>query len=152
MRQIGIAFVLCIAIALTFAGCAKRETAVNDDVAGNATTTDTTLVTVYYFHRTIRCPSCEKIELLTKMSVDERFGYELSVGEMLWRTVNIDEPQNKHFEDAYRLQTQSVVVSETSGGKEIRWKNLDKVWDLLGDEATFMHYIQEETAALLQEK
>jgi hypothetical protein len=107
------------------------------------------IIRVYYFHRTMRCPSCEKIESLARMAVEEGFAGELAMGGMQWRIVNIDEPQNKHFEDDYRLQAQSVIVSELRGGKETRWKNLEKVWDLLDDDARFVRYVQDEIRAYI---
>jgi hypothetical protein len=105
------------------------------------------ILRVTYFHRTIRCPSCEKIEALAQKAVEEGFAGELADGRMQWRIINIDEPRNKHFEDDYQLQMQSVIVSEVRGGKETRWKNLEKVWDLLDDEAGFLRYVQDEIRA-----
>lgn len=107
---------------------------------------------VYYFHRTVRCPSCEKIETLAQAAVEERFADEVAAGRMMWKPLNIDEPQNQHFEDDYKLETQSVVLSELREGKEVRWKNLDKVWDLLDDDAGFAQYVAEEIAAFQQGK
>jgi len=52
----------------------------------------------------------------------------------------------------YELYTKSVVLSETKNGKEVRWKNLDKVWTLLGDEAAFKKYVRDEVSAYLKSK
>lgn len=108
------------------------------------------LICVYYFHRTVRCPSCEKIEAMTRKTVEEAFADELAAGHMQWRVINIDRPQNKHFEDHYQLPSQSVVLSEERDGKEVRWKNLDKIWDLLYDDAGFVRYIQDEIHVFVQ--
>jgi hypothetical protein len=104
---------------------------------------------VYYFHRTVRCPSCETIEALTQAVVEEDFVVELTTSNMMWKTFNLDNKENRHFEDDYKLQAQSVVLSEVRDGKEVRWKNLQKVWDLLGDEAAFRRYIKQEVQAFL---
>ncbi len=107
-------------------------------------------IRIYYFHRTIRCPSCEKIEAWAKKAVEQAFADELAAGQLAWKTFNIDDPQYVHFEEDYQLKAQSVILSEVRKGKEIRWKNLDKVWDLLDDEARFISYIQEEIKAFRQ--
>jgi hypothetical protein len=86
--------------------------------------------------------------MLTQKAVEEGFAGELADGQMQWRVINIDDPQNKHFEDDYRLQAQSVVLSEVRTGKETRWKNLEKVWDLLDDDAGFVRYVQDEIRAM----
>lgn len=108
------------------------------------------VLNVYYFHRTIRCPSCLKMEALAKQVVETAFAGELAAGRMAWRAVDLDTPADKHFEEDYDLQAQSVVLSETDGGKELRWKNLDKAWDLLDDDAQFLRYIEDETRAFMQ--
>jgi hypothetical protein len=145
MHQRNIALLLYALLGLAICGCPKSESASNSSVdhAPPAAT-----LNVYYFHRTIRCPSCEKIESLARKAVEEGFAGELATGKMRWSAINIDEPQNKHFEEAYRLQSQSVVLSEMRAGKETRWKNLEKVWDLLDDDAGFIRYVQDEIRAM----
>jgi hypothetical protein len=70
---------------------------------------------------------------------------------MEWRPVNTDEPGNEHYRDDYSLYTKSVVVSDLQDNEEIRWKNLDQVWQLLGNEAEFKDYIREEVEAWLED-
>jgi hypothetical protein len=135
-----------IAVTLTLACCALTLGSCAQPTAQSPPP----VTTVYYFYRTIRCPSCEKIEALTKRTVEQRFARELASGRMVWRTVNIDESANAHFEQDYRLQAQSVVLSKHRGAAETRWKNLDKVWDLLDDDAGFLRYVQDEIRAYIQ--
>ena len=66
--------------------------------------------------------------------------------------VNVEVKGNEHFVKDYELYTKSVVLSETKNGKEVRWKNLDKVWTLLGDEAAFKKYVRDEVSAYLKGK
>ena len=140
---------LCLILGLAAMGCTKSAPApaqasplVRNDSAPT--------LNVYYFHRTIRCPSCEKIQALAQRAVEDGFAGELADGRMQWLVINIDEPRNKHFEDDYQLQAQSVVLSEMRGGKETRWKNLEKVWNLLDDDAVFVRYVQGEIRAFVQ--
>ena len=146
MRQCKIVLFLCMVLSFALCGCMKSESASNSNGVVPAPTAAT--LNVYYFHRTIRCPSCEKIEALAQRAIEEGFAGELATGKMQWRTINIDEPQNKHFEDDYQLRMQSVVVSEVRDGNETRWENLDKVWDLLGNDAGFLRYVQDEVRAM----
>jgi len=144
MHQRKIALLLCTVLGLTICGCTKSEPVSSSSVAPAQ---EAAQLKVYYFHRTIRCSSCERIEALAQKAVEEGFAGEMADGRMQWRIINIDEPRNKHFEDDYQLQMQSVIVSEVRGGKETRWKNLEKVWDLLDDEAGFLRYVQDEIRA-----
>jgi len=85
-----------------------------------------------------------KIEKFTKLALEENFDKELKNGDIEWKMVNVDEPGNKHFVKDYKLITKSVVLSDVKDGKEKSWKNLEKVWDLLGDEGKFKKYIADE--------
>jgi hypothetical protein len=106
-------------------------------------------IVVTYFVTNTRCFSCYKIETLTESAVVNTFGGPLKEGRIEWRVVNTDEPQNAHFLKDYKLVTKSVIVSEVVGGREVRWKNCDKVWDLLDDPKTFETYIVREVKAYL---
>ena len=100
-------------------------------------------VVVYYFHRTLRCPTCHLIEQLARQSLDEVFPGELAAGTLEWRVVNFEAGGNEHFEKDYRLETQSIVLVRMAGGKQAEWKNLDKLWDVIGEPAEFMKYFQD---------
>lgn len=106
-------------------------------------------LTVYYFHGNYRCRSCTMIENLTKQAVNSGFTKELKNGRMDLQVINIEEPGNEHFAQDYKLYTKSVILSDKVNGKEQSWKNLDKVWTLLGDPDKFIDYIQTEVQTLL---
>lgn len=109
------------------------------------------VLVVYYFHRNVRCPSCLTIEEWTKRAVNDGFPVELESGRVVMKTANLDEPGNAHFNEDYRLNTQSVVLSDTRDGRETRWKNLEEVWELLDDEAKFLDYSRAEIREFLAE-
>jgi hypothetical protein len=113
---------------------------------------DTAKFTVYYFTGKARCASCYKIENYTKESVEKNFAKELKAGTMVFKMVDIDEPEFSHFIKDYNLFTKSVVVSKVVGGKETAWKNLEKVWSLLNNQETFMAYIRDEIKAFMEAK
>ncbi len=116
----------------------------------NAASMENHAVTVYYFHTTFRCPTCRQIEALTESTVKNFFSAELAEKKIIWKPVNIENPENRHFADDYRLFTKSVVVVDTANGKQIRWKNLDKIWELVRDESAFTGYIKNEITGYLK--
>jgi hypothetical protein len=105
---------------------------------------------VYYFHGTFRCASCSKIEELTNEVLLETFGADLKNGVVEWKPTNVETPANQHFVQDYKLYTKSVIVSEVAQGKEQRWKNLARVWELVHNEKAFKEYIRKEIAAYLE--
>lgn len=106
-------------------------------------------VFVTYFHTTARCASCLKIEDLTNATMTTRFAGPIAEKRIVWRLVNLDEPENAHYVKDYGLYTKSVVVTEVKEGREVSWKNLDQVWQLLGDPAGFQGYVEREVQAFL---
>jgi hypothetical protein len=106
-------------------------------------------VIAYYFHTTFRCPSCRKIEQYTGEALKENFAKEMESGELVYKVVNTDDAGNEHFMRDYQLYTKSVVLSLVKDGKEVKFKNLEKVWRLLGNKDEFCRYIKEETADFL---
>lgn len=107
---------------------------------------------VYYFMTTTRCPSCYKIENYTHSCILDRFADKLADGTMEWKMVNVDEKENAHFINDYQIFTKSVILSKISDGKEIEWKNLEKVWDLLSDQKEFYNYIETEIKNFLKDE
>ena len=99
---------------------------------------------VTYFHTTFRCPTCHRIEELSSQAVKANFAYELKTGKVVWQVINVDEPENKHYNKDYQLYTKSLIISEVKDGKEVRWKNLEKIWTLVRNEAKFDEYVKTE--------
>ena len=108
-------------------------------------------VIVYYFHGNARCPSCIKIENYTNNALNEYFAKELDSDRLIFRPVNVDEKQNRHFVKDYGIYTRSVVISLVKGGKEVKHQNLTKVWDYLWNSQKFYEYIRSEVGKYLGE-
>lgn len=120
--------------------------------AGTAGTAVGAKVVVHYLHGSARCSNCLKFEKWGKEAVDTAFAGELKSGRLEWRVFNTDEEAHAHYVEDFQLYTKAIVVGEMKDGKLARWKNLDKIWDLLGDEAAFKAYVTAETRAFLDGK
>jgi hypothetical protein len=107
-------------------------------------------VVVFYFHTNRHCPDCEKIRGYAREALEARFADALGTGRLVWRTANIEEKPHRRFAEAYRLVAAAVVVSERRAGREVRWKNLDRVWDLRFDRDRFIAYVAEEVGPLVE--
>jgi len=106
-------------------------------------------VTAYYFYTNARCPSCLYIERWTAETLKSEFADLLDNGALVWQPVNLDQKGNWHFVKDYKLYTKSVILSEKREGDEVRWKNLDRVWELLRNENKFRDYVKSEVRDFL---
>lgn len=104
---------------------------------------------VYYFHGDTRCPTCRNIETYSHEAVQAAFTDELAEDKLLWKAVNYEQPENKHFATKYEIVSPTVVLVRTSAGKVSDWRNLARVWELVGDRDAFTAYIQDETRSML---
>lgn len=98
----------------------------------------------YYFHTTYRCPSCVKIEQWSEEAILAGYEDRLRDSTLQWHSINVDEPAHKHFVDDYQLYTKTLIVAEFKNGKQVRWKNLDRVWHLLSNKEKFIDYVRAE--------
>ena len=108
-------------------------------------------VIAYYFHGNFRCVNCRNIEQYSKEAVEKYFKDELASGKVVFEVINIEEKSNEHFVGDYQLYTKSLVLSLVKNGKEIKSKNLTKVWNHLRDRPKFYQYVKDEIDAYLKE-
>ncbi len=107
-------------------------------------------VIAYYFHTTMRCPTCHKLELYSKEAIEKNFPAELVSGELEFKAVNVENKGNEHFVRDYQLYTKSLVLSLVKAGKEVKSKNLVAIWELVGNKDKFSSYVKEEVAGFLK--
>lgn len=107
------------------------------------------VVTAYYFHGDKRCPTCIKLEAYAHEALETRFAEELGAGRLRWDVVNVDEAGNGHFVTDFQLVSKSVVLAEMEDGRPVRWKNLERIWDLVHDKAAYVEYIRTNTQEFL---
>jgi hypothetical protein len=107
-------------------------------------------VIAYYFHGNVRCPTCLKIEAYSQEALEKAFPEQLASGQLEWQAINTDEVWNTHFIEDFSLQFSSLVIASASGAATKEWKNLEKVWNLVGDKEAFLEYVQTETTPFLE--
>jgi len=107
-------------------------------------------VIAYYFHTTFRCPTCRRIESLSREALEQGFADALKDGRLQWQVVNVEDNANRHFIRDFRLFTKSLVLVRIKDGKQAEWKNLHRVWELVRRQEAFLRYVQDEVRAFLE--
>jgi len=110
-----------------------------------------TKIEILYFHATIRCHACLTIEEYTSNILKTRFQNEMDNGLFKFKSIDFLEEENEHYQQDYHIDTQSLILSKKEDGKEIEWKNLDKIWDYYYDFNKFEKYITEEINQFIKE-
>jgi hypothetical protein len=128
----------------------------NKSVSQDITPPDGTVLpeqcVVYYFYGDQRCATCMKLEAYTEETLKTHFSNELDSKRIVWKTVNIDQPENQHFITDFELDVKTVVVADLRNGELNRWKKLNDTWLLVGNHDSFIDYVQAETQMYLSDE
>ncbi len=84
-------------------------------------------VLILQFHRTQRCKFCTNMENHTKETLDTYFSDDLKNEKIVFRTVDMELPENKSYVKKYDLFTSTLVLIDVLEGRESRWKIVSKL-------------------------
>jgi len=108
-------------------------------------------VMAYYFHGSFRCYTCNMMEKYSQEAIEANFKDALASGKLEFKAVNVEDRGNEHFVDDYKLYTKALILSLVKDGKEVKSKNLDKIWQLARNKQKFMEYVTGEVNALMKD-
>jgi len=108
-------------------------------------------VVAYYFHGAFRCVTCANMERYSREAIEANFKDALASGKLEFKAVNVEDRGNEHFVDDYKLYTKSLILSLVKDGKEVKSKNLDKIWELARNKQKFVEYVTAEVNALMKD-
>lgn len=108
------------------------------------------VVKVYYLHWTLRCPACLAIEANVRELLENEFAPLLELGEMEFEVLDAEKRGNEHFVEDYEMSMPTLIVADFNGGRRIRWKTLEDVWELVDDSLAFRDYVGEEIHAYIE--
>lgn len=117
-----------------------------------AKTPKTTVLNVYYFHGKMRCPTCRNMENYTIETVGKYFKKEIESGKINFKAVDVEQKGNEHYVKDYKLYTKTLIISVTKNGKEVQYKNLDKIWEYSRNKEKFVNYVKNEITGYLRSK
>jgi hypothetical protein len=106
---------------------------------------------LFYFTQGKDCSTCDNIEAYALEAMQTHFSPQLEDGTLAWKKIDTDQPEHAHFNTDLNLYTKSIVLMQYEDGKLLKWKNLEKVWDLVYEKPAYLDYIQTSTSEFLSE-
>jgi len=103
-----------------------------------------------YFHRTNRCPTCQRISAYIEESVQTGFASQVKEGAVKMVMIDFQDPRNQQYTAAYKIAGPTLVIMDIRDGKVTSWKPAPKVWSLVGNKDEFFKYVQTEVQGYLQ--
>jgi len=150
MRRLSSIGLVVLAVATIGAMYVHPAKAWADSPAKAQPQTADTKVVAYYFHDTVRCVTCRKIEGYSREVVDQKFAADTANGRLQFTLVNIQLPENRHFVKDYQIFTKSLVLVRFDKGRQAEYKVLNDTWELVGDKSAMQGYVEREIRGYLK--
>ena len=74
-------------------------------------------ITVYYFHFTRRCMTCNNVEKVSKEAVEKLYAAQVKTGVVSFKSVNLDEKDGEALGAKCKIEGQTLIV--ISGDKRV---------------------------------
>lgn len=111
MKKIVILMTLCLGLLACGNGNSKAQ-------KGNDADNTKDRIEVLYFHGKQRCATCMAIEQRAKETLEEQFADELKNGTIVFRVIDISQPENEALADKYEVTWSSLFVCRWKAGRE----------------------------------
>jgi translation elongation factor EF-1alpha len=104
MKKLVMAMALALIVPMLF-NCASGET------RGEATVVvENPTISVYYFHYTRRCATCNAVEDETKKALNELYSEKIKSGDIIFKSINIEEKSGEEFANKLEVAGQSLLI------------------------------------------
>ena len=106
-------------------------------------------VVAMYFHRTERCPTCQKMGSYSEEAVKTAFADEIKKGQVAFHFIDFEDTKNARYTKAYNISGPALIVAKIADNKVASYRNLEEIWSNVGDKEKFFSYIQDNVKANL---
>lgn len=109
-------------------------------------------VVAIYFHRTNRCPTCQRIGAYIEEAIKEAYARELKTHVVEWHPMDFENRKNRRLVESYEITNPSLVLLDVHEGQVKQWTPMPKVWNLVGRKKEFFAYVQQGVKVYLKEE
>jgi len=81
------------------------------------------------------------MEKYAQEAIETYFRDDILAGKIAFVPINVEEKNNEHFVQDYQLYTKALILSLVEDGKEIKSRNLQKIWQYARDKQQFSEYV-----------
>ncbi len=133
-------------------GGAERPAAPAAAAAGDTTAPadSSNVLVAYYFHRSLRCDTCIRMERAIADVIAHDFARDRERGRLRLESVDYEEPAHLDLVEAYELgDGPALILSRQRDGRELAHEALPEIWDWVDDPIGLSELLHEELAAAL---
>ena len=117
LKLINVFFALSLIFAISCNNNSNKQSSDNKTDSTNVSTTNAKLE-IIYFHSTNRCATCNAVENNAKSLLEEGFKTQLDNGDIIFKSLNIDESENNALSKKYLISYSTLLLINHQNGKE----------------------------------
>lgn len=106
-------------------------------------------VVVMYFHRTQRCPTCQKMGSYSEEAVKTGFARQVRGRQVEFHYIDFQDNKNAALTKGYGVSGPTLIVARVVNHKVAEIRNLKEIWSKVGNKPEFLKYVQGHVAAAL---
>ena len=104
-------------------------------------------VVAIYFHRTERCPTCQKMGGYSEEAVKKGFAKEVKASTVSFYYIDFQNRKNAAVAKGYKVTGPALIVAKIVAGKVKEYKDLEDIWDKVDDKEAFLKYVRDNITA-----
>lgn len=105
-------------------------------------------VVAMYFHRTERCPTCQKMGSYAEEAVKTGFSKQIKDGSVEFHYIDFQDKKNAAYAKAYRVTGPAMIVAKVVDNKVAKISDLKDIWTKVREKKAFLKYVQDNVTAL----
>jgi hypothetical protein len=109
-------------------------------------------VVVMYFHRTKRCPTCQKMGGYSEEAVTKGFADQIKDGKVEFHYIDFQAEENAEIVKSYKIAGPTLIVVRVAENKTAEYKNLTEIWSKVRDKEAFLKYVQDNVRGYMEAK
>ena len=107
-------------------------------------------VIAMYFHRTERCPTCQKMGNYTEEAVKQGFEQQVKNGRVEFHFIDFQDKKNAKYAKAYKISGPALIIAKVENNKVKQYKHLDDIWTKVRDKTEFIKHVRENVGSQLK--
>ena len=139
---------LTVLLSLLIVACVHNDSAKAISRKSNYTSDASSPIYVYYFHTNIRCETCVQVDNNTHRYLKELFPKELKVGNLVFKSINIENKDYQALVAKYKIWGQTLIF--VKGDSAIDRTN-DAFMNVSSDSSKWRSMVYKQVESLLKE-
>ncbi len=107
-------------------------------------------VKLVYFHATMRCDGCIKVEAAINRAMSKVFAKEIKSGKVVFESVDFQDDKNTTLAEKFKIEEQTLIAMKMKNGKVVKSTNMKDFWNKCDKDEDIEKYVRTEVGKLLK--